>query len=61
MYLQDVVSATYPVVRHKRQWSLPYIQMEQAGPDKASNILLRLLNIAIFSSHILQYISACYA
>ena len=40
---------------------LPYIQMEQAGPDKASNILLRLLNIAIFSSHILQYISACYA
>ena len=24
-------------------------------------ILLRLLNIAIFNSHIFQYISACYA
>lgn len=26
-----------------------------------AHILLRLLNIAIFNSHIFQYISACYA
>ena len=38
-----------------------YVRMKDGLSKIIINILLRLLNITTFNSHIFQYISACYA
>ena len=53
-YVANIVKVVDALCLDKSQ----YFETEIEG---IGIILLRLLNIAIFNSHIFQYISACYA